>query len=173
MLPTFQLKDKWKTILHIGGIAWSYLRKKSTFIGARMAEWSKAPDLRSSVDWAISMVEEFGCSGLLVEAWVRIPLLACFDFFHIRKQQSSLVLMPTCSPWQVQAVDAALLSRTSGSSNCWRFPQKHSPLSQIQNNCAWDRVFLCNSKIPVWTFLCSVFQMLAFSTLKCLSSLVR
>ena len=54
-------------------------------MGARMAEWSKAPDLRSSVDKAIAMVEELGYSGLLVEASVRIPLLACFDFFHIRK----------------------------------------------------------------------------------------
>ena len=40
-----------------------------------MAEWSKAPDLRSSVECEIAMVEEFGYSGLLVEAWVRIPLL--------------------------------------------------------------------------------------------------
>ena len=201
MLATFQLKDQWKPILHIGDIVWSYFRKGSSFIGARMAEWSKAPDLRSSVDWATAIVEEFGCSGLLVEAWVRIPLLAYFDFFHIRKQQSSLVVMPTCSHLQVQAVDATLLSPTSGSSNCWRFPQKHSPLSQIQNNYAWDRVFLCNSKIPyeinviwkkcyiwsacyiwnviyeskipVWTFLCSVLQRLAFSTVKCLFPLVR
>ena len=35
-------------------------------MGARMAEWSKAPDLRSSVDKAIAMVEELGYSGLLV-----------------------------------------------------------------------------------------------------------
>ena len=167
MLPTLQLKDKWKTILHRGAIVWSYLRNRSSFMGARMAEWSKAPDLRSSVDKAIAMVEELGYSGLLVEAWVRIPLLACFDFFHMRKCQSSQVLMPTCSPLHVQAVHATLLSRISGSSNCWRFPQKHSPLSQIQNNCAWDRVFLCNSKIPVWTFLWSVLQMLGFSTVKC------
>ena len=147
MLATFQLKDQWKTILHISDIVWSYLRKGSSFIGARMAEWSKAPDLRSSVDWATAIVEEFGCSGLLVETWVGIPLLPYFDFFHIRKQQSSPVVMPTCSPLQVQAVDATLLSPTSGSSNCWPFPQKHILLAQIQNNCAWDRVFLCNSKI--------------------------
>jgi len=57
-------------------------------------------------------------------------------------------VMPTCSPSQVQAVDATLLSPTSGSSNCWPFPQKYIPLAQIQNNCAWDRVFLCNTKIP-------------------------
>ena len=44
-------------------------------MGARMAEWSKAPDLRSSVDKAIAMVEELGYSGLHLEAWVRIPLL--------------------------------------------------------------------------------------------------
>ena len=54
-------------------------------MGTRMAEWSKAPDLRSSVDKAIAMVKKLGYSGFLVEAWVRIPLLACFDFFHIRK----------------------------------------------------------------------------------------
>ena len=54
-------------------------------MGARMAEWSKAPDLRSSLDQAMAMVKKLGCSGLLVEAWVRIPLLACFDFFHFRK----------------------------------------------------------------------------------------
>ena len=54
-------------------------------MGARMAEWSKAPDLRSSVDRAIAMVEELRYSGLLVEAWLQITLLACFDFFHIRK----------------------------------------------------------------------------------------
>ena len=129
------------------------------------------------------------------------PTHGIFWLLSHQKQQSSLVVMPTCSPLQVQAVDATLLSPTSGSSICWRFPQKHSPLSQIQNNRAWDRVFLCNSKIPyeinviwkkcyiwsacyiwnviyeskipVWTFLCSVLQRLAFSTVKCLFPLVR
>ena len=57
---------------------------RDSSVGARMAEWSKAPDLRSSVDCEIAMVEEFGYSGLLVEAWVRILLLACFDLFNIR-----------------------------------------------------------------------------------------
>ena len=80
------------------------------FIGARMAEWSKAPDLRSSVDRAIAMVKESGYSDLLVEAWVAI----CFDSFHVKKKESSLVLMSTCSSSHVQAVDATLLSQHLG-----------------------------------------------------------
>ena len=133
--------------------------------GATIAEWSKAPDLRSSVDWEMASDEEFGFSGLLVGAWVRIPLLACFQFCLIGKQESSLVLMPTCSPLRVQATDATLLSRTSGSSNCWLFSAKTWP-GFTKSKQLRMTVFLCKSKLPVWTFLCSTLQDSGFSTLK-------
>ena len=47
------------------------------FIVVRMAERSKAPDSRLI---AFSAHNGSGCSGLRMEAWVRIPLLTMYFF---------------------------------------------------------------------------------------------
>ena len=161
MLRTFQVNDKWKP----------FYTKAALFEGiceedpVKTCQDGRVVDLRSSVDWEMASDEEFGFSGLLVGAWVRIPLLACFQFSLIGKQESSLELMPTCSPLRVQATDATLLSRTSGSSNCWLFSAKTWPGFTKSKQLRMIG-FLCKSKLPIWTFLCSTLQDSGFSTLK-------
>ena len=154
ILATFQLKDQWKTILHIGDIVWIYLRKGSTFIGARMAEWSKAPDLRSSVDWATGIVEEFGCSGLLVEAWVRIPLLWCF---HIRKQQSSLVVMPTVRLYRCKQLMQLFFQKHPGVQIVDLFPKSIAHFHKFKTTAHEIESFFATVKHPFGPF-CRVFS---------------
>ena len=83
-----------------------------------------------------------------MEAWVRIPPLAYFDFSIIRKYS---VLMPTFSPFsRVQAFDATQLSRTS-ESKIVDFSTKRRP-TFTNSKQSRMRVFLCKSKMSVLTF---------------------
>ena len=143
MLRTFQVNDKWKP----------FYTKAALFEGICQEDPVKRCQDGRVVEGARLKVVSWLRDGFRRRVWV------------IGKQESSLELMPTCSPLRVQATDATLLSRTSGSSNCWLFSAKTWP-GFTKSKQLRMTVFLCKSKLPVWTFLCSTLQDSGFSTLK-------
>ena len=166
MLRTFQVNDKWKPIS----------TKAALFEGICEENAVKRCQDGRVVEGARLKIISWLRDGFKRRVWVfwspsggvgSNPTPGMFQFCPIGKQESSLELMPTCSFSRVQAPDATQLWRTSASSNCWLFFRKTWP-SFTKSKQLRMTVFLCNSKLPVWTFLCRTLQDSGFSTLKCL-----